>query len=304
MSDNTLEIIKRKNLHINKMSEMLYLTQKNNLSSYSELILGLPEETLISWKKGITDLLEVGQHDFIDVWFTQLLKNSELSSKSSLEKYKIKSTIVKDYLFLFNNFDPVIEYMEIVKETSTMTTEEITEGYMYGWIIIHFHILGYTQLLSKYSRKKGISYQTFYDKILEKILLNPIIEGHYNRIKYDINHYLKGESPSNTVSAHSYIHTQSHDFVYNHREELFKIGIETINELLSEYNPDISKLQKMFIYDEETYYPYTYTFNIDCDTFEDASSIEYQINSKYNINSSSYIDRRNNRIIKNIITKA
>ena len=44
-------------------------------------------KVLIHVKKN-TELLEIGQHQNIDVWFTQLLLNSELSQEESRRKYK------------------------------------------------------------------------------------------------------------------------------------------------------------------------------------------------------------------------
>ena len=42
----TLEEIKRKNLDINKLGEMLEKTEAADLDAYSEMIIGLPGETL------------------------------------------------------------------------------------------------------------------------------------------------------------------------------------------------------------------------------------------------------------------
>ena len=46
MDDNVLDIIKRKNLAMNKIQEVFDLCEKYSIPLYTELILGLPGETL------------------------------------------------------------------------------------------------------------------------------------------------------------------------------------------------------------------------------------------------------------------
>ncbi len=50
MDDNVLEIIKRTNLEMNKITEVFEMCEEYNIPLYTELILGLPGETLETWK--------------------------------------------------------------------------------------------------------------------------------------------------------------------------------------------------------------------------------------------------------------
>ena len=151
MSETTLEEIKRKNIDINKLGEMLEKTEAANLDAYSEMIIGLPGETLESWKTGMGEILEAGQHNCVEVWYAQTLKNSEMSSEESREKYDIKTVLVKDYIFLYNDPDDIPEYVEVVCATKDMSTPEMVEAYMYSWMIVRFHVYGYTYVLSRYA---------------------------------------------------------------------------------------------------------------------------------------------------------
>ena len=56
MDDNVLDIIKRKNLEMNKIEEVFKMCEENNSPVYSELIVGLPGETLESWKENFFKL--------------------------------------------------------------------------------------------------------------------------------------------------------------------------------------------------------------------------------------------------------
>ena len=190
MSENVLEEIKRTNLDINKLNEMLDKTEEADLDAYSEMIIGLPGETLESWKNGMGQILEAGQHNCVEVWYAQTLKNSDMSTLESREKYGIKTVLVKDYIFLYNDPDEIPEYVEVVCGTNDMPTEAMIEAYMYSWMIVRFHVYGYTYALSRYARRKGISYREFYDKMFELIDGTTHIKEHFGTIKRSVSKYL------------------------------------------------------------------------------------------------------------------
>ena len=61
MSQPVLKAIKRKNMDVNRISDVVDKARKRNLNVYTEMILGLPEETVDSWKDGMCLLMETGQ---------------------------------------------------------------------------------------------------------------------------------------------------------------------------------------------------------------------------------------------------
>ena len=89
MHDATLTAIKRRNMDVNRVQDLIALSKRYNVGTYTEVILGLPEETLESWCDGLCEILELGQHDSIDMWFAQLLENSELNLSESKKNYSI-----------------------------------------------------------------------------------------------------------------------------------------------------------------------------------------------------------------------
>ena len=44
---------------------------------------------------------------------------------------------------------------------------ELIEEYMYGWLVVQFHIAGYTQLVAKNLNRFGMGYRSFYDKLFD-----------------------------------------------------------------------------------------------------------------------------------------
>ena len=190
MSPTTLEEIRRTNMDSNKLQEMLDKTEAADLDAYSEMIIGLPGETLESWKEGMSKILEAGQHNCIEVWYAQTLKNSDMSTPESREKYGIKTVLVKDYIFLYNDPDDIPEYVEVVCGTKDMPTEAMIEAYMYSWMIVRFHVYGYTYILSRYAYAQGIRYRQFYDLMFDKIKDTVHISEHFESIRRSVTRYL------------------------------------------------------------------------------------------------------------------
>ena len=93
LDSDVLTAIKRKNMKINNLEEILTYCEKENIPTYTELILGLPNETVESWKNGHAKLLDHGQHSMIDVFLTTILENSEINQQ--IEQYGIGAVKVQ-----------------------------------------------------------------------------------------------------------------------------------------------------------------------------------------------------------------
>ena len=151
---------------INKINELFSECRQEGVPLNVELILGLPSETLESWYKTMFGVLEVGQHDSIEVWQAQILENAELNLSQRI-LYNIIGQKVTDYFP--NGIDnEAPEFSEIVTSTSTMDVESMIEGYKLSWFLITWHTGGFSQYISRFIRKyKGESYENFYAKFRE-----------------------------------------------------------------------------------------------------------------------------------------
>lgn len=171
------------------------LSEQYKVKTYTEMILGLPEETLESWKDGISLVMECGQHNSLEVWFCQLLNNSELATELSKNLYGIKSVDALNYMPVIDNEDEdygFIEHSTIVNKTNTMSTEEMIEAYMYFWVIRYFHYNGHTKELSKnLFTNQSMTYRKFYELLTEVILsFNNPVKDEYLETKEQITQYL------------------------------------------------------------------------------------------------------------------
>jgi len=170
MNPDTLKAIKRDNMKSNDLKDMLRLANHYQIPTYTDMILGLPLETLDSWKLGLMQLLEIGQDSFIDTNFTNILENTELNHIQRKE-YGLRSIRVENYQgFSENQTDGVNEFTELVVETNTMSTEDMVESWMWHWLIQFFHTAGYSNIAAKYIKNVlGKSYLEFYEQLYDQV---------------------------------------------------------------------------------------------------------------------------------------
>lgn len=174
MNPETLKVIERSNMKIQKFEEIIEKCDEKGIPNYTEIILGLPLETLDTWKKGINDLLEAGQHTSMDLWFCEILEGAPLNDKNLREVFGIKTKPIKNYITNNNpEDDPTPEIVELVYETNTMPFTDWLDAVLFNVIIINFHVLGWTQYVSRYLNKYyNVSYYKFYDELQKYIVEN------------------------------------------------------------------------------------------------------------------------------------
>jgi radical SAM superfamily enzyme YgiQ (UPF0313 family) len=303
MNPDTLEVIKRKNLQINDIKEFLTYGQQYNIGTYTEIILGLPLETLKSWRQGVCEILEMGQHDSIDVWFCQLLENSELNSFDSKLRYKIKTILAHDFMPYNNSTESkeVIEEIMIINETSTMSTEEMVDAYLYSWLVIQFHISGYSQLYAKYARYiLNISYQDYYDQLTKLVIEHAIFGQHYTEFKQSVSDYLTTGKLSKG-KGHG-LGSDSFKFFYELKEQAIELA-KTCLEHFGTAPEILSDLQQNFVYDQTQQYPIQINSPWDVLTWVDKPS-KYTINQKGQITDDfNFYFYRRKGLLKNLFVK-
>jgi radical SAM superfamily enzyme YgiQ (UPF0313 family) len=297
MNDQTLTDIKRKNLDINDIERVMRLSDEHGVSTYTEVILGLPNETLESWKEGLAQLLELGQHQNIDIWFAQLLGNSEMANPFSRRTYGIKTIFVEDYLTLDQSEDGIKEYVEIVNATNTMDTDDIVEAYLYTWMIIHFHINGYVQLIARYANKVlNIPYRKFYDLFFQTLKSDSIFGSEYTKVQNILKSYLTtGKLPEDLYGGHA-IHSMSYKKIYDNKEHVATLAMNILNDLSPVAEQSMLEIQNMFIYSSDKKYPIDiktnynlYTGKIEDTTYQFSNQIDQVITDFYVLRRKGYL---------------
>ncbi len=168
VDEKVLGAIGRKNIDLAHFRELLRMYEKEEIPTYSELILGLPEETYESFTDGICTLIENGQHKSINVYPCELLPNSLLGSAEYKKKYDIKTTILPFGQFHCEKEDSGIrEYSRLITSTSAMSKSEWVDSYFFATVVQSFHCLGILRETAMYLReKKDISYKELYSRLI------------------------------------------------------------------------------------------------------------------------------------------
>jgi len=307
MNEDTLDAIKRRNMDINNMRELLALGAEHNVPTYTELILGMPNETLETWIDGFDALLEVGQHSLIDMWFTQILINSEMGQPEYRRKYGIESVVAKDYMPLYNANDSreIQETIELINATNTMSTDDMVTAYMYGWMILYFHIGGYSQVVSRYLRgAHDISYKDYYNRLFEKLSDDPKLGEHFSKTKEVVRHYLTtGEilSFADIKNGGHALHSVSYGFMYQHRESAYELALEIGNKCVT-LPAWVSELQYNFLFNEDSQYPLIISADYNIIT-QEHNELVYQIQPQKGMTSElNFYQTRRKGLLKNLVT--
>jgi radical SAM superfamily enzyme YgiQ (UPF0313 family) len=261
MDDNVLDIIKRKNLAMNKIQEVFDLCEKYSIPLYTELILGLPGETLETWKDNFYKLFKAGNHTGITVYQAQLLENAEMNLTQKAE-YDLEGRMVYDYLVGTYNEHEVKEGIEVIVSTKDMPRDKMIDAQVWSWFMNTFHINGMTNYISRFLYNySGIEYNVFYEKLYEYIQTDEWLNNEIGRIReHYTNWTLNGKidhDPIQDMEIHGWnlIHStvinlqgeSKHGHVFDLIDEFVKINFMLPDDILD----DLLLVQRKFLINHE-----------------------------------------------------
>jgi hypothetical protein len=169
MDHDVLENIKRRNLDQHKIDEIFALCDRNNIPVYTEVILGLPGETVETWKEAFWKIFRAGNHTGINILQAQLLENAEMNLLQK-RMWKIESIPVYDYISGSYGDVDLIECIDVVISTKDIPKEQMLTTLVWNSFIQTFHINGLTTYIARYLAKAhGIDYSEFYDAFYQHI---------------------------------------------------------------------------------------------------------------------------------------
>lgn len=275
LDENVLEIIKRKNLEMNKIEEVFEMCEENSIPLYTELILGLPGETLDSWKANFYRLYRAGNHTGITIYQAQLLENAEMNL-SQREAYNISGRIVYDYLVGTYNENELKEGVEVVTATKDLPLETMLDAQVFSWFMNTFHINGITNYASRFLYKfQGVSYEEFYEKLFEFIKKDKWLNSEIHRVRQHYKNWVDygriNHVPIQGIEIHGW--NLIHSTIINmHSEGKHRYVFDVITDFLNEnFNIDSNMLtqlmtmQRNYLIDHSQAKEYPKTIEFDYD---------------------------------------
>ena len=173
MNEETLANIGRKNIPTSHYRELMAMYNAAGISTYTELILGLPGETPKSFSEGIDALLRLGQHHTIYIHNCEWLPCSVMGSPAYVEKYRIRtSRIPLNQPHIEGEFaDGITEYSNLVTATYSMTEQDWIAMNLFSFTVQCFHHMGLFQLFALFLYNEyGVGYADFYEHTLHWLL--------------------------------------------------------------------------------------------------------------------------------------
>ena len=169
LDETALETVKRANIKFSEFSQLTETFRKNGIPTYTELIMGLPGETVESWKNGLEILASDMKGGSLYIYNCGVFENAPMNQPAYLNFNKIKSIRSPIYLSHSSIHERGIpEYENIIVSSSSFTTEDLKKIYLYSWVIQVFHNFGIFEFLTKFYKKEHqITIMDFYDELLE-----------------------------------------------------------------------------------------------------------------------------------------
>lgn len=262
---DVLENIRRKNMEMNKLNEVFELCDQRNIPAYTELILGLPGESLESWKKNFYQLYDLNQHTGITVFQAQLLENAEMNLLQK-KLFKITSQPVTDYFAGSYSVEHIEESIDVITGTKDMPTPVMLDAQIFSWFQTTFHINGFATIAARFINKYlGISYADYYDDLFKYAMTNEWLAKEEREARQYFSNWMttgKINHPKIGVEIHGWniIHRTSMNM---HQEDKVEELYDFLEKFLQRYNlpadllASLMKLQRNYYikYKDRNNYP-------------------------------------------------
>lgn len=169
LDQQVLANIKRSNIRVDGITGLQSAIRKSGLTEVSEIILGLPGETLESHKKTISQLLDAGIDQVIP-YTLMLVEGSEMNSVEQRQKWGFQTKyriIPLDFTQLYSG-RKILELEEVVVETNTLSFDGYMEARQLALIVKLFKLEGFRPVF-KYLNENKIGLSEILDSLVSSL---------------------------------------------------------------------------------------------------------------------------------------
>lgn len=142
VNQQTLKSVNRSNISTEQFRELQRMFTDAGIATFSDMILGLPDETYDSFLNGVSSVIEGGQHNRIQFINLALLKNTEMDSQEYIDKFGLvlqESKLVSHHTTIgLDNQIP--ETQTLVVATKSMPKDDWVKTRSFCWMasLLHF----------------------------------------------------------------------------------------------------------------------------------------------------------------------
>ena len=138
----TLKAVKRDNIKLETFYNLQRRFTSEGVETFSDIILGLPEETYDTFVEGVSTLIEMGQHNRIQFSNLSILPNAEMGDVEYQKKYGLEMVETKQintHGSLGEWVDNIYETQELVIATNTLSRDDWIKCRSFGFMVALLH---------------------------------------------------------------------------------------------------------------------------------------------------------------------
>lgn len=176
VDSHTLKEIKRDNISIEDYQELQRRFTKDGIPTYTEFILGLPGDTYETFAKGVSDVIQAGQHNRIQFNNLSILPNAEMAREDYMIRNQIKvveTAIVNPHGSLDETpADGIYEKQKLVISTKDLSLENWLKTRVYASISEFYYFNKVLQIPIVFMNKlTGVTFKEIFEGLMnvEKI---------------------------------------------------------------------------------------------------------------------------------------
>lgn len=128
-----LKAIRRENISLEVYAELQQACRAHGIFAYTDLIMGLPEESYETFVQGVDQVMQHGQYLKIMFHDAALLPNAEMAQPAYRARYGIESTEV---VMPFHRADETPELLEIVVAHQALSRSDWRRVHVFAWLCL------------------------------------------------------------------------------------------------------------------------------------------------------------------------
>lgn len=239
---STLEINRRKNIPVAVYNALEKRYHDAGMSTYTELILGLPGETYDSFKKGVEEILAGSVNNQCYIYHCQVFPNTLVGDVNFQKEHGmiIKRIALTEIHCAVRDKDFVLEDEDIIVGTNTLPTKDWQRATVLSWLAQFLHGMGASFFISNYLfDKHNISYTDLFEFIADrKIQANvPIVKGVVDKLWKGTEAILAGQPRSTVVPEFGNVYRDYEEACFfavaDDKDAFYAEFFEVIKEFLS-----------------------------------------------------------------------
>jgi radical SAM superfamily enzyme YgiQ (UPF0313 family) len=180
VNKQTLKSVNRSNISSEQFQDLQRMFTDAGIATFSDILLGLPNESYATFRDGVSNVIEGGQHNRIQFINLAILENTEMATRGYIEKFGLISQeckMVSHHTTIANDKE-IPETQLLVIGTSTMPKEDWVKARIFCWMV---SLLYFDKLLQIPFLVLNKNYSLTFKQLIEWFLISdnefPIISG-------------------------------------------------------------------------------------------------------------------------------